>query len=120
MKKTISKTDYTFDMPRSMCVVWDVFYMIPTSPNRAQLGRLFAALWGCMLTNHPDRPKYSLSDCDLLAYGGKMQEWLASKKVNPIHVLNIGTELFQKMSEHIATETEVEEAENFSTDQPEG
>ena len=119
MKKTISKTDYTFDMPKSMCVVWDVFYMISTNPNRAQLGRLFAALWGCMLTNHKDMPKYSISDCDLMAYGGRMQEWLATKKVNPIDVLNVGTELFQKMSEHIATEKEVEEAENFSIGQQE-
>jgi hypothetical protein len=70
-----------------------------------------------MLTNHPSKPKYSLSDCDLMAYGGKMQEWLAVQKVNPIDVLTIGTELFQKMSEHIATEKEVEEAENFSTGQ---
>jgi hypothetical protein len=70
-----------------------------------------------MVTNHPSKPKYSLSDCDLLAYGGKMQEWLSIKKVSPIDVLTIGTELFQKMSEHIATEPEVEQAENFSIDQ---
>ena len=116
MKKNISNVEYVFEMPKSMCVVWDVFYMISTNPNRAQLGRLFAALWGCMVTNHPSKPKYSLSDCDLLAYGGKMQEWLSVKKVSPIDVLTIGTELFQKMSEHIATEPEVEQAENFSID----
>ena len=115
MKKTIGKLECVFGMPKSMSTVWDVFYMISTNPNRAQLGRLFAGLIGIMIQNQPTCPKYSLSDCDLMAYGGRVQEWLSSHKVNPIEVLQVGTELFKMMSEHISTDGEVEAAENFSS-----
>ena len=67
MKKSIGKLECTFDMPKSMSTVWDVFYMIST-------------------------------------------------KGNPIEILEVGTELFQMMSEHISTDKEVEAAENFSSD----
>lgn len=116
MKKTIGTLQCEFGMPDSMCAIWDVFYMISTNPNRAQLGRLFAAIIGIMLQGHPN-PKYSISDCDMLAYGGKMQEWLSSFGVGPIAVLSLGTELFNSLSEHIATEKQVKEAENFTTNQ---
>ena len=36
-------------------------------------------------------------------------------KVNPIEVLQVGTELFQMMTEHISTDEEVEAAENFTS-----
>jgi hypothetical protein len=118
MKKSIGNIECVFGLPKSMSTVWDVFYMISTNPNRAQLGRLFAGLVGVTIQNHPSCPKYSLSDCDLMAYGGRVQEWLASQKVNPIQVLQVGTELFQMMTEHIATDTEVEAAENFTSRPP--
>jgi hypothetical protein len=117
MKKSIGKLDCEFGLPKSMSTMWDVFY-ISTNPNRAQLGRLFAALVGICIQNHPSCPKYSLSDCDLMAYGGKVQEWLSSQKVNPIQVLQVGTELFQMMTEHISTDEEVEAAENFTSPPP--
>ena len=116
MKKSIGKLECTFDMPKSMSTVWDVFYMISTNPNRAQLGRLFAGLVGVTIQNQPTCPKYSISDCDLMAYGGRVQEWIAGYKGNPIEILEVGTELFQMMSEHISTDKEVEAAENFSID----
>jgi hypothetical protein len=118
MKKSIGNIECVFGLPKSMSTVWDVFYMISTNPNRAQLGRLFAGLVGVTIQNHPSCPKYSLSDCDLMAYGGRVQEWLASQKVNPIQVLQVGTELFQMMTEHIATDSEVEAAENFTSRPP--
>jgi hypothetical protein len=118
MKKSIGNIECVFGLPKSMSTVWDVFYMISTNPNRAQLGRLFAGLVGVTIQNHPSCPKYSLSDCDLMAYGGRVQEWLASQKVNPIQVLQVGTELFQMMTEHIATDSEVEAAENFTSHPP--
>jgi len=118
MKKSIGKLECVFGMPKSMSTVWDVFYMISTNPNRAQLGRLFAALVGVTIKNNPSCPKYSISDCDLMAYGGKVQEWLSSQKVNPIEVLQVGTELFQMMTEHISTDDEVEAAENFTSPPP--
>ena len=114
--KIIGKNEWAFGMPKSMCAVWDVFYMISTNPNRAQLGRLFAAIIGIMIKDQGN-PRYSLSDCDLLAYGGKMQEWLSGKGVSPVSVLNVGTELFNDLSQHIATEQQVKNAENFSTSQ---
>ena len=113
IKKTIGKKEYLFDMPKSMCAIWDVFYMISTQPNRAQLGRLFAAIIGIMLQKET-QPRYSLSDCDLMSYGGKMQEWLSSQDIGPVSVLNIGTDLFNELSKHIATEKQVKEAENFT------
>lgn len=115
--KTIGNHEWAFGMPKSMCAVWDVFYMISTNPNRAQLGRLFAAIIGIMIQGQ-NNPRYSLSDCDMLAYGGRMQEWLSSKGVSPVSVLSIGTELFNSLSEHIATEQQVKNAENFSINQP--
>ena len=118
MKKSIGKLDCEFGLPKSMSTMCDVFYMISTNPNRAQLGRLFAALVGICIQNHPSCPKYSLSDCDLMAYGGKVQEWLSSQGVNPIQVLQVGTELFQMMTEHISTDEEVEAAENFTSPPP--
>ena len=51
-----------------------------------------------------------------MAYGGRVQEWIAGHKGNPIEILEVGTELFQMMSEHISTDKEVEAAENFSID----
>ena len=114
MKKSIGKLDCEFGLPKSMSTMWDVFYMISTNPNRAQLGRLFAALVGICIQNYPSCPKYSLSDCDLMAYGGKMQEWLSSQDIGPVSVLNIGTDLFNELSKHIATEKQVKEAENFT------
>lgn len=114
--KTIGNHEWAFGMPKSMCAVWDVFYMISTNPNRAQLGRLFAAIIGIMLQGQGN-PRYSLHDCDVLAYGGRMQDWLSSKGVSPISVLNLGTELFNDLSKHIATEQQVKNAENFSTSQ---
>ena len=60
------------------------------------------------------QPRYSLSDCDLMAYGGKMQEWLSRQDIGPVSVLNIGTDLFNELSKHIATEKQVKEAENFT------
>jgi hypothetical protein len=118
MKKSIGKLECVFGMPKSMSTVWDVFYMISTNPNRAQLGRLFAGLVGVTIQNQPTCPKYSISDCDLMAYGGRVQEWIAGHKGNPIEILEVGTELFQMMSEHISTDKEVESAENFSSDPP--
>jgi hypothetical protein len=118
MKKSIGSIECVFGLPQSMSTVWDVFYMISTNPNRAQLGRLFAGLVGVTIQNQPSCPKYSLSDCDLMAYGGRVQEWLSSQKVNPIEVLTIGTELFQMMTEHISTDKEVEAAENFTSPPP--
>ena len=117
IKKTVGRHELLFDMPKSMCAIWDVFYMISTNPNRAQLGRLFAAIIGIMLKKNT-QPKYSISDCDLLAYGGKMQEWLSHHDIGPISVLNIGTDLFNELSKHIATEKQVTEAENFSINPP--
>lgn len=119
MKKLLNKEEYIFDLPKSMSTVWDVFYMISTNPNRAQLGRLFAALIGVMVTNKQNIPKYNISDCDLLNYGAVVQEWLAEKKISPITVLNIGTELFEFLSSKIATQEDVQSAENFSTQDPE-
>jgi hypothetical protein len=118
MNKSIGKLNCVFGMPKSMSTVWDVFYMISTNPNRAQLGRLFAGLVGVTIQNQPTCPKYSISDCDLMAYGGRVQEWIAGHKGNPIEILEVGTELFQMMSEHISTDKEVESAENFSSDPP--
>ena len=118
MKKSIGKLDCEFGLPKSMSTMWDVFYMISTNPNRAQLGRLFAALVGVTILNYPSCPKYSLSDCDLMAYGGRVQEWLSSHKVNPIEVLQVGTALFQMISEHISSVKDVEAAENFTSPQP--
>jgi len=118
MKKSIGKLECVFGMPKSMSTVWDVFYMISTNPNRAQLGRLFAGLVGVTIQNQPTCPKYSISDCDLMAYGGRVQEWIAGHKGNPIEILEVGTELFQMMSEHISTDKEVESAENFSSGPP--
>lgn len=118
MKKSIGKLDCEFELPKSMSTIWDVFYMISTNPNRAQLGRLFAALVGVTIRNFPSCPKYSISDCDLMGYGGKVQEWLSSHKVTPIEVLQVGTELFQMMTEHISTDDDVEAAENFTSPPP--
>ncbi len=112
MKKNISKVDYVFDMPKSMCVVWDVFYMISTNPNRAIMGRLFAAMIGLTIQK-ANNPKYSLADADPIQYGGTMQEWLHNLGVGPIEVLSLGSSVFEMLSEHIATNKEVEQAENF-------
>ncbi len=120
MKKKMGSMEMEFGLPQSQCAIWDVFYMIATNPNRAQLGRLFAALVGICVKNHKTHPKYSLSDCDLMAYGGKVQEWLHMNQVSPIDVLTVGTELFEMLSNHISTNKAVEEAENFSSARPEG
>jgi len=53
MKKSIGKLECVFGMPKSMSTVWDVFYMISTNPNRAQLGRLFAGLVGVAIQKQP-------------------------------------------------------------------
>ncbi len=112
MKHKLGTTEYSFEMPSSFCAVWDVFYMISTNPNRAVMGRLFAAIIG--LTIQGARcPKYSLADADPIQYGGKMQEWLHSQGVGPIDVLSVGSAVFTFLSEHIATNQEVEEAGNF-------
>ena len=75
----LGTTKYEFDIPTSFCGVWDVFYMISTNPNRAQLGRLFAAIIG--LTIQGARcPKYSLADADPIQYGGKMQRMATSQE----------------------------------------
>ena len=119
MKKQLGPLEMEFGLPKSQCAIWDVFYMISTNPNRAQLGRLFAALVGICVKNHKSHPKYSLSDCDLMAYGGKVQEWLQINDVSPIDVLNVGTSLFEMLSNHIATNKAVENAENFTSARPE-
>tara|TARA_B100000963_G_C22507280_1_gene616615 strand:- start:680 stop:1018 length:339 start_codon:yes stop_codon:yes gene_type:complete len=112
MKCQLGTTDYEFDIPSSFCGVWDVFYMISTNPNRAQLGRLFAAIIG--LTIQGARcPKYSLADADPIQYGGKMQEWLQAKNISPVEVLTVGSKVFSFLSEHLATKEEVEQAGNF-------
>lgn len=114
MKKTMGPMDVLFGLPSSQCAIWDVFYMISTNPNRAQLGRLFAALVGICLKNETTHPKYSLSDCDLMSYGGNMQGWLHKNNVSPVDVLTVGSSLFEMLSNHIATNKAVEAAENFS------
>ncbi len=118
MKKSIGKLDCEFGLPKSMSTMWDVFYMISTNPNRAQLGRLFAALVGICIQNNPSCPQPRISACDLMASGGQLQEWLSSQKVTHIPVLQVGTELFQMMTEHISTDEEVEAAENFTSPPP--
>lgn len=112
MKHTLGTTEYNFDMPASFCAVWDVFYMISTNPNRAIMGRLFAAIIGLTIKG-AQCPKYSLSAADPVQYGGLMQEWLHSIGVGPIQVLSIGSQIFTYLSEHIPTNQEVEEAGNF-------
>jgi len=112
MNHRLGTTDYEFSMPSSFCAVWDVFYLISTNPNRAVMGRLFAAIIG--LTIQGARcPKYSLADADPIQYGGKMQEWLHAQGVGPVDVLSVGSAVFSYLSEHIATTKEVKEAENF-------
>lgn len=112
MKHTLGTTEYEFAMPSSFCAVWDVFYMISTNPNRAIMGRLFAAIIGLTIKG-ANCPKYSLADADPIQYGGKMQEWLHAQGVGPIDVLSVGSAVFTMLSEHIATNKEVEEAGNF-------
>lgn len=112
MNHQIGTTDYKFDIPNSFCAVWDVFYMISTNPNRAQMGRLFAAMIGICIKKSTC-PKYSLSDADPIQYGGVVQEWLQNQKVSPMATLEIGTALFNMLSDHISTTDEVAEAENF-------
>ena len=112
MNHMIGTTDYSFDLPSSFCSVWDVFFMISTNPNRAQMGRLFAALVGLCIQGS-NCPKYSLKDADPIGYGGLMQEWLQSQKFGPLDTLELGGKLFSFLSEHIAQKDEVEEAENF-------
>ena len=74
--------------------------MISTNSEPRPVGAFVRGSGGVTIRNYPSCPKYSLSDCDLMAYGGKVQEWLSSQKVNPIEVLQVGTELFQMMTEH--------------------
>ena len=112
MEHKIGTTTYEFDIPTSFCSVWDVFYMISTSPNRAQMGRLFAAMIGLCIKKSTC-PRYSLADADPIQYGGAVQEWLQKEEVSPMETLSIGSSLFSFLSEHIATKTEVENAENF-------
>lgn len=112
MEHQIGTTKYEFDMPSSFCAVWDVFYMISTNPNRAIMGRLFAAMIGLTIKGARN-PKYSLADADPIQYGGKMQEWLHTQNVSPVDSLTIGSEIFAYLSQHIATNSEVEEAGNF-------
>ena len=112
MELRLGTTDYEFDLPSSFCAVWDVFYIISTNPNRAHLGRLFAAIIGLTIKG-AKCPKYSLSDADPIQYGGKMQEWLHAQDVGPIEVLSVGSTVFTMLSEHIATNKEVEQAGNF-------
>ena len=112
MKHKLGTTEYCFEMPTSFCAVWDVFYMISTNPNRAIMGRLFAAMIGLTIQK-ANNPKYSLADADPIQYGGTMQEWLHNLGVGPIEVLSLGSSVFEMLSEHIATTKEVEQAENF-------
>jgi len=86
--------------------------MISTNPNRAIMGRLFAAMIGLTIKG-ANNPKYSLADADPIQYGGKMQEWLQSNGLGPLESLTIGSKLFSFLSEHIPTNNEVEEAANF-------
>ena len=112
MNHKLGTTEYEFDIPDSFCGIWDVFYMISTNPNRARMGRLFAAIIGLTIKG-AKCPRYSLSDADPIQYGGKMQEWLQSQNISPVEVLTVGSVIFQFLSEHIATNDEVETAGNF-------
>jgi len=112
MNHRLGTTNYEFDIPSSFCGVWDVFYMISTNPNRAQMGRLFAAIIGLTIQG-AQCPKYSLADADPIQYGGTMQEWLQTQNVSPVDVLTVGSAIFNFLSGKIASNEEVEGAGNF-------
>jgi len=111
-KRELAGEEKEFALPASTCAIWDIFYIVSMNPNRAQLGRIFAALIGLTLKNSTV-PKYSLSDCDPIAYGGKVQEWLIKNKISPVETLTVGTEILTYIQDHFVTSKEVEGAENF-------
>lgn len=105
--------------PKSISILLDiVFEQSSTNGSRARFGRLAAAAIGVLCPSiHP--PKYSMMDCDPLMYGATMQKYLLDNGVSLGDIITAGSKCLVMAGSKIPSNDEVEERENFSSDQEE-
>ena len=101
--------------PRSS-VIFDLISTWTTDPSRAHIGRLAAAAIGVCCID-PKFPRYDTGAAAPIAYGGLMIDHLLKRGGDTNQILVVGIDLLGKISEHLITQKEVDDAVNFTEPQ---
>lgn len=104
-------------MPKSMATSLDFVSIWGAEPNRAQLGRLCAAVIAVCVDHARVLPSYPVATGDPIAFGHKCLDRLLEAGVGAGDIYEIGSQLLVEMIKEIPSEREVEDLANF-TSQP--
>ena len=104
-------------MPKSMATSLDFVSIWGAEPNRAQLGRLCAAVIAVCVDHARVLPSYPVATGDPIAFGHKCLDRLLEAGVHAGDIYEIGSSLLLEMIKEIPREEAVEEHANF-TDPP--
>ncbi len=104
-------------MPKSMATSLDFVSIWGSEPNRAQLGRLCAAVIAVCVDHARVLPSCPVATGDPIAFGHKCLDRLLGAGVSAGDIYEIGSQLLIEMIKEIPREQEVEDQANF-TSQP--
>jgi hypothetical protein len=103
------------EMPKSMATSLDFVSIWGAEPNRAQLGRLCAAVIAVCVDHARVLPAYPVATGDPIAFGHKCLDRLLGAGVGAGDIYEMGSTLLIKMLEEIPKEEAVEEQANFTS-----
>jgi hypothetical protein len=104
--------DVELSRPDSMASAIDIVFEHSAAGGRARFARLCAAAIGVSCRSL-GAPRYSVGDCDPIAYGARLQDWLITRGVSLADLMNSGTEALLFLTAELPSEEEVERREDF-------
>jgi len=105
---------YEAKTPSSLATCVDFISIWGSEPNRAQLGRLCAAVIGVAVDHAKVLPKYKIQSGDPIAYGHKIMDRLLEAGVTLDKIYEYGSQILVNFMKVIPSEDSVEENVNFS------
>jgi len=103
--------------PKSFAAVYDLtnaFYNEYRHPHK--LGRIVCAAVGMCWSDENEGkgpPRYNLAECDPIAYGGVVMDWLANKGVHANLVFDLGAAFITEVEKKLPSGEEVEAEKDF-------
>ncbi len=105
---------HVVQMPKSMATSLDFVSIWGSEPNRAQLGRICAAVIAVCVDHARVLPSYPVATGDPIAFGHKCLDRLLGAGVGAGEIYAIGSQLLIEMLKEIPSEEAVEEQANFT------
>tara|TARA_R110000824_G_scaffold24941_4_gene87315 strand:- start:8601 stop:8981 length:381 start_codon:yes stop_codon:yes gene_type:complete len=104
--------------PKSFAAVYDVmnvYWNITGQPNK--MGRLICAALGMCWSDENEGkkpPRYNVAECDPVAYGGEMMDWLANQQTPVDAIYRLGQGFILEMAKMLPSGEEVEAEKDFT------